>query len=94
MPGRPGKPGKPGLSPPSIPPSSNLRLSAYTSNLMVIFSAYFFLIFNQNHRVIKIVSYFFSKMNQLNSEPQIILTFSLTNSKSNIQERKLLLYQG
>jgi len=42
MPGRPGKPGKPGLSPPSIPPSSNLRLSAYTSNLMVIFSAYFF----------------------------------------------------
>ena len=59
MPGRPGKPGKPGLSPPSIPPSSNLRLSAYTSNLMVIFSAYFFFIFNQNHRVIKFLSNFF-----------------------------------
>ena len=58
MPGRPGKPGKPGLSPPSIPPSSNLRLSAYTSNLMVTFSAYFF-IFNQNHRVIKILFNFF-----------------------------------
>ena len=33
-------------------------------------------------------------MNQLYSEPQIIFSFSLTNSKSNIQERKLLLYQG
>ena len=46
MPGRPGKPGKPGLSPPSIPPSSNLRLSAYTSNLVVTFFFEFFFYFS------------------------------------------------